>query len=86
MSRTLVYYYLFFDYCSYFRNGKNIVQELTISKCCKIGNIGVGGSTRLEYDEAPHAITGAKVRQYGSPEYSDVSEAVTLRDIVKLNM
>ena len=30
-----------------------------------------------DYNEAPHAITGAEVRQYGPPEYSDVSEAVT---------
>ena len=36
-----------------------------------------GGDTRLEYDEAPHAISGAAVRQYGYPEYSNVSEAVT---------
>ena len=38
---------------------------------------GHGGTTKLDYDEAPHAITGAEVRQYGPPEYSDPSEAVT---------
>ena len=36
-----------------------------------------GGTTKLDYDEAPHAITGAEVRHYGPPEYSDVREAVT---------
>ena len=36
-----------------------------------------GGTTRLDYDDAPHAITGAEVRQYGPLEYSDPSEAVT---------
>jgi len=47
-------------------------------KICKKGYYyGGGGDTRLEYDEAPHAITGAEVRQYGPPEYSDVREAVT---------
>ena len=41
------------------------------------GYLADGGDTRLEYDEAPHAISGAAVRQYGYPEYSNVSDAVT---------
>ena len=41
------------------------------------GYVGSGGDTRLEYDEAPHAITGAEVRQYGPPEYSNLGGAVT---------
>ena len=36
-----------------------------------------GGTTKLDYDEAPHAITGAEVKQYGCPENSDASEVVT---------
>ena len=41
------------------------------------GYLADGGDTRLEYDEAPHAISGAAVRQYGYPDYSNVSDAVT---------
>ena len=36
-----------------------------------------GGNTMLEYEEAPHAITGPQVRLYEYPEYSDICEAVT---------
>ena len=31
----------------------------------------------LEYEEAPHAITGPQVHLYEYPEYSDICEAVT---------
>ena len=67
----------YFKQCSYFRNSKNIVKQVTGGENNKISKSGgyyaYGGSTRLEYDEAPHAISGAAVRQYGYPEYSNVS-------------
>ena len=48
-------------------------------KISKSGYYGSrGGSTRLEYEDAPHAIRGAAVRQYGynmvTAAISDISE------------
>ena len=67
---------------TYSRNGKNIVQQVTGGEKMKISRSGyvgayAGGTTKLEYEEIQHAITGAKVRKYGPPEYSDVREAIT---------
>ena len=65
---------------SYFRNSKNIVQKVTGGESKKVSKSEYsysGGNTIMDYEKVPHAIAGAKVRQYGPEEYSHVSEAVT---------
>ena len=43
-------------------------------KISKRGGYGRGGDTRLDYEEAPYAIDGADVKEYGYQEYSGIRD------------